>query len=303
MVLFVFVLFFARRVYRQPRSLPNLRLAILMALGGALVISPALPEFGVPGERLMGRLVWAVIAFCILTPLSYAVLNTVLYYLRRRFPVETTNYLQLFREHVFARTAGLEMLRGVFAGAAFAGVWMVLASLAAVWCKAGVGMGFWLSLYRDDLWPFQSTVFSILLLAEVLLIAWLLVALPLSLLRRATARWQVLLAALGALWMTLGFSLAGAMIFPAVPYYTFVFLQAVFCGAVFLRYGFLATLSAVFTIEVGLLVFPFLEILQNVDPHAFRHTCCSVVLAPAGSRRPLFPPSGSRRLPTRGGSI
>jgi uncharacterized membrane protein len=43
-------------------------------------------------------------------------------------------------------------------------------------------------------------------------------------------------------------------------------LQAVFCGVVFLRYGLLATCSAVFTIEVGLLAFPFLEIFQNVDP-------------------------------------
>ena len=43
-------------------------------------------------------------------------------------------------------------------------------------------------------------------------------------------------------------------------------MQAVFCGAVFLRYGLLATLSAAFTIEVGLLAFPFLEIFQNIDP-------------------------------------
>jgi predicted Ser/Thr protein kinase len=286
MVVFVFVLFLARRVYREARSPQNLRLAILIGLSGAVAISPALPEFG--GSEWLGRLVWAVMAFCILTPLSYAVLNTVLYYLRRCFPVQAANYLQLFREHVFARTAGLEMLRGVFAGAAFAGVWMVLISLAAVWLKAAVGMVCWLDAYESTLWeflcsviqvlyeyrmlfedllgPFQARVFPVLLIGEVLLIVWVLVALPLSLLSRATARWQVLLASLSAFWMACGFSLAGAMVFPTLPYYIFVVLQAVFCGAVFLRYGLLATLSAVFTIEVGLLAFPFLEIFQNIDP-------------------------------------
>jgi hypothetical protein len=121
-------------------------------------------------------------------------------------------------------------------------------------------------LFADPHWPSQARSFPLFLIGEVLLIAWLLVALPLSLLSRATARWQVLLAALSALWMALGFNLAGAMVFPTLPYYIFVVLQAVFCGAVFLRYGLLATLSAVFTIEVGLLAFPFLEILRNIDP-------------------------------------
>ena len=78
------------------------------------------------------------------------------------------NYLQLFREHVFARTAGLEMLRGVFAGAAFGGVWMVLVSLGAVWLKAALGMVFWLGSYGayggDPLLPFQARIFPVLLI-------------------------------------------------------------------------------------------------------------------------------------------
>jgi hypothetical protein len=275
MVWFTLILFFARRVYREPRSLQNLRLAILIGLGGAVAMSPLFrpsPGVGAPPEAsIMIQVVWEGITFCMLTLLSYAGLNTVLYYLRRCFPVQAANYLRLLREHVFARTAGLEMLRGVLAGAAFGGVWMALVSLAGVWGKASAGMIFWLAPYGDiERFPvmsgFQPRVVPVLLMGEVLLIAWLLVALPLSLLSRATARWQVLLAALSALWMALGCSLAGAMVFPTLPYYIFVVLQAVFCGAVFLRYGLLATLSAVFTIEVGLLAFPFLEIFQNVDP-------------------------------------
>lgn len=269
---FTLILFFARRIYREPRSPQNLRLSILIGLCGAVAISPALPEFGGPGEAgTLSGVVWGGLTFSIFTLLSYAVLNTVLYYLRRRFPVQAANYLQLFREHLFARTAGLEILRGVFAGAAFGGAWMAMVSLGGVWGKALVGMLFWLEPYTEFLRfpvtsPFQARVFPLLLIGEVLLIAWLLVALPLSLLSRATARWRVLLAALSALWLAFGFSLAGAMVFPPWPYVIFSVLQAVFCGVVFLRYGLLATLSAVFTIEVGLLAFPFLEIFQNIDP-------------------------------------
>jgi serine/threonine protein kinase len=273
MVWFTLILFFARRIYREPRSRESLRLALAIGLGGAVAISPALPRnIGGPGEAaITSAVVWGVLTFSVVTLLSYAILNTVLYYLRRRFPVQAANYLQLFREHVFARTAGLEMLRGVFAGAAFGGVWMALVSLAGVWGKALAGMIFWLEPYGDIarvpiMSAFQPRVLPVLLIGEVLLIAWLLVALPLSLLSRATTRWRVLLAALSALWMALGFSLAGAMVFPTWPYLIFVVLQAIFCGVVFLRYGLLATLSAVFTIEVGLLAFPLLEIFQNIDP-------------------------------------
>lgn len=146
MFAFVFVLFLARKVYREPRSAQNLRLAVLMGLCGAVTLPPALPELLGPVEQWLYRLVWAAMTFCILTLLSYALLNTVLYYLRRCFPVQAANYLQLFREHVFARTAGLEMLRGAFAGAAFGGVWMVLVSLGAIGRKAAVGMVWWLDL-------------------------------------------------------------------------------------------------------------------------------------------------------------
>jgi len=271
MVFFALIVFFARKIYREPRSVQNLRLAILMGLGGAVAMFPGFADVAWSREaRILSETVWAVLSFSIFTLLSYAVLNTVLYYMHKRFPIQTANYLQLLREPVFARTAGLEMLRGVFAGAAFGAVWMALLSLAGVWGKGVVGVFFWLEPYADfeqiGMSPFQAKVIPVLLIGEVLLIAWLLVALPLSLLSRATARWHVLLAALSALWMALGFSLAGAMVFPTWPHVIFSALQAIFCGVVFLRYGLLATLSAVFTVEVGLLAFPFLEIFQNIDP-------------------------------------
>jgi hypothetical protein len=248
-------------------------LAILIGLGGAVAIFPGMPDIGVgPDEaRIIGKVVWSAISFSLFTLLSYAVLNTVLYYLRGRFPAQAAGYLQFFREHVFARTSGLELLRGVFAGAAFGGAWMGLVSLGGMPGKALVGMIFWLEDFYagyagDPLSPFQARVFPVLLIGEVLLVSWLMVALPLSLLSKATVRRNVLLAALSALWLALGFSLVGAMVFPTSSYLIFVVLQAIFCGVVFLRYGLLATLSALFTIEVGLLAFPMLEVFKELNP-------------------------------------
>ena len=95
---------------------------------------------------------------------------------------------------------------------------------------------------------------------------WLLVALPLSLLGKASTRARVLLAALAALWLALGFSLAGPMAFPRIAYYVLVAAQAVFFGWVFLRFGLVSTLSTIFTVETILLAFPLLEIFQRIDP-------------------------------------
>ena len=101
-------------------------------------------------------------------------------------------------------------------------------------------------------------------LLECFLASCLLVALPLGLLARVTQRVGFRLAALAALWLAAGFTLAGASVLLPLAFYVFEALQAVFFGYVLLRYGFLATLGAVFTVETALLTFPLLVIFHNV---------------------------------------
>jgi hypothetical protein len=292
--LFAMVLFLLRRLHLQPRSLPNLCSAAVVALGLGLAYSAIF--WGAPPTEPVERFLFCVVVpvffFCISLPPCYAVLNTVLYYSRGRFPAQVGSYLALFRDRVHARGAGLALLRGTFAGLAFSGCWMAAVSLAGPHGQALPAMMGWLYYsYREGLGSYGIASlliprnFPVLLIGETLTVGWLLVAFPLSLLGRVSRRRRILLPALAALWLALGFSLAGAMVFPTLPYYIFVALQAVFFGALFLRYDLLTTLSAAFTIEILLLAFPFLEIFQQIDPLPYVITIALwavVLLAAAG---------------------
>jgi len=275
MALLALVLYVVRKMYRHPRSIPNLCLAVAVGLAGATMAPAGLPmDSSEPGAPFANGALRAFI-FCIATLIAYAVFNAVLYYSLSRFPGETASFLTLFRERIFARASGLGLLRGVFAGAAFSGVWMVLLAVGGLWGKTLVGMIWWLELYRpvivlSEFNPFPARVFPNLLIIEAVFVAWLIVALPISLFARATRRLPIILAALAALWLALGFSLAGAMVVPSVTYYVFVALQAIFFGWVFLRYGLLSTLSCVLTVEAILLVFPLYVIFQQLDPLPFQ---------------------------------
>jgi hypothetical protein len=264
------VLFALRKLYRQPRSWPNLCLAALVASAFVVVTLALRGHPTGPGEGAFNVILPAMV-FCINLLLWYAVLNTLLYYARSRFPAQVAGYLLLFRQHVYARGSGLGLLRGAFAGLGFSGCWMAMLSLAGLPGKALPGMLWWLTVlvFENSSVPSIAPGFPLLLIGEVLMVGWLLVAFPLSLLGRASRRWRVLLPALVALWLAFGFSLAGPMVFPRLPYYLLVVVQAVFFGALFLRYDLLTALSAAFTIEVCLLAVPFLEIFQHIDPVPF----------------------------------
>ena len=300
--LFPLILFFLRRLYRQPRSAPNLGLAALVALGSTLVLSSSVDLLTKPGEWVFQRSIVLALVFCISVLLCYAVLNTVLYYTRSRYPAQVAGYLLLIREHFLARGAGLALLRGIFAGLAFSGCWMAIVSLAGPHGQALPGAMGWLScFYGGWVLPgiFKPSHLAPLVVGEALLVGWLLVAFPLSLLGRVSRRRRVLLLALAALWLAFGFSLGGARVFPTVAYYVFVVLQAVFFGALFLRYDLLTTLSAAFTIEVFLLAFPFLEVFQQIDPLPYFIPICLWALLLLASAGLYFRPqlvAGYRRL-------
>jgi len=280
-IIFVFTLFFWQKVYRQGRSSQNVIVALLVGLCAAAVPS-AIVEITTLGDAPAVLLVSAVF-FCFGTLLSYPIPSVVLYYSRTRLPIQVSNYLALGRDSFRVRTAGLELLRGVFAGMIFSSAWMALMSLGGLWRKAFVGMiSFRATDFLDPFEVLRSTIMTgfrearsdlvltlfcvVFILAEALLVPWLLVALPLSLLAKVSARVAVLIAALAGLWLALGFSLAGAMAFPRGAYYIVATLQAAFFGVLFLRYGLLATSSAVLTVETVLLAFPLLTIFKNLYP-------------------------------------
>ncbi len=282
MLLLALGLFLSRKVYQESPSRSGLCVAALVAAAftwTAFGIQMRAGAFTGPGGDVSKVLV-PLLMFCIIFLVTYAVLKTVQYYMRSRFPAYAASYAMLFSKRALESRVGLGVLRGLLAGAAFCGLWMAVISIAGVWGKGLAGMLFWVGVDSDlyqVLRPFGMgalnwsspglrTILPTGLFIEVLLAGWLLVALPLSLLRKATPRSRVLLAALAGLWVALGFSLAGPMAFPQTAYYVLVAAQAVFLGAVFLKYGLVSTLSAIFTVETILLAFPLLEIFGHIDP-------------------------------------
>jgi len=297
MIVFALTLFFWQKVYKQGRSFQNLIVAMLVGSCSAVIMAATLnsslasSKTSDPDEARLVFIFYAL-SFCLWTLLSYATLNVVLYYLRKRLPIQISNYLAVGRHGLHFQTAGLELLRGIFTGMIFCCAWMALISVGGLWGKAFVGMISFTGPFYSTLANLLSIVRSIdpwfvgsgfhqappvlnwelfrfyvvFILAETLLVPCLFVALPLSLLAKVSARVPVLIAALVGLWLGLGFSLAGAMAFPSVAYYIVAALQAAFLGVVFLRYGLLATMSAVLTIETFLLAFPLFTIFKNLYP-------------------------------------
>lgn len=298
MIVFSLTVFFWRKVYRQERSFQNLAVALLVGSCSVAIMAATVtatePPHGKISDPEEARLafIFHALSFCLWTLLSYATLNVVLHYLRKRLPTQVSNYVALGRNGLPVRAAGLELLRGIFAAMIFCCAWMALMALGGLWGKALVGMISFAGPFQSTLANLRSTVGNIghwfiggdidlqspaltggliryyvpFLLAEGLLVPWLFVALPLSLLAKLSARVPVLIAALAGLWLGLGFSLAGAMAYPSVAYYIIVALQAAFFGVVFLKYGLLATSSAVLTVETVLLAFPLFTIFRNLHP-------------------------------------
>lgn len=289
-IVFVIAVFFWQKVYKHEHSPQNLVVAVLVGLGLAAITGTE--EFASPSEVPL-KFILPAVTFCLGMLLTYATLNVVLYYLRARLPIQVSNYFSLWRHGLRARTSGLELLRGIFVGLVFGAAWMALLSVGGLWGKAFVGMisfahtpfyesmkdsshvvenlMFWSTSGRPGYWSSDLSggllrFYVLFILGEALLVPWLLVALPLSLLAKVNARVPVLILGLVGLWLGLGFSLAGAMAFPSVAYYIMAALQAVFFGLVFLRYGLLAASSAVLTVETFLLAFPLYTMLRNLYP-------------------------------------
>jgi len=266
MVLFALGLFLVRKIYHQRRSSGNLALAVLVGLVVAGIAFSIQEKATAPGATFL-RVVEPVIALCICTLLAYAALSTVLYYLRARFAVQVAGYLLLPRQRLFARPSGLELLRGTLAGIAFSGGWLAVVWFAGLWGKAQVGMLF-MGEFASEVHA-GAAFWTVFLLYEVLLVAWLLVAFPLSLLIKASRHWPVLLGALSALWLASGYTLTGPMAFPQFAYHLACAAQAILLGWVFLRYGLLATLSAILTVETSLFAFPMWKIFHRLEPWGY----------------------------------
>ena len=131
---FISLLFFVRRMYREPRSTETLRFALLV--GTLFVVTGVL----IYGSTDVLTLISLLLSWIVVLLLTYAVCYAITYYLRKRLPSQIAGYLKLFREGWNAQAAGLELLRGILAGMVFVGSWFVLMIVLGIITDAKFGM-------------------------------------------------------------------------------------------------------------------------------------------------------------------
>ncbi|MBI4472398.1 MAG: protein kinase [Acidobacteria bacterium] len=256
---FVLFMFVIRGLHRQEPVPSTLRVAAVIGLGAAAAIP--IPEYAGPGA-LPFKIGMPMLGFFVTFVVVHCVITTVLHYGHRRCPDQIAGYQIFFTEKLVSVPVGLELLRGILAGVIFVGLWMLLTFIAG---QPNIPLSYWLQkaegsgAYRS----YINEFFPILIFMETLIVTWVLVAFPLTVFAGGIRRLPSRLTALAALWIVLGFSMAGPMLVPAPRFEVFAALQAIFLGLVFFRYGITAVGTSILTIEVFLLAYPLFRIQQS----------------------------------------
>lgn len=256
-----FALFVLRRMWRGSFRQPWLPTAIIvLTVAGAVYL--------VPGEERTAT--WWVIYLAGLVPALlcwYAMLCVPQYYAGKVLPAHLRTFSDLLRQGLKAQPAGLAVMRGALLGASYLGLHLVLLLLLGrfQWGSTSTGVFEVLSEVASVSGERLVPLMGLLGFSLAIAITWMLVALPLALLRRTTARRPVLLLGLALFWSLTAFSLPGAGGYPLLPLYLFAGLQGVCFAWVFLRYDLLTCLSATFTVMAWLFCFPLLRIFGGVE--------------------------------------
>jgi hypothetical protein len=182
----------------------------------------------------------------------------------RECPLKTLS--DLLKDGLRARPAGLAILRGVCFGVLFlvlqAGLFFVLGTLklaaaSAAWTR--------FALENNPSWEQVLRVLGLSFLAT-LGATWLGVGLPVSVLRRATNRLWLVLAATGLSWAVTVASLPGSSAFPVLPLYLYSALEGIVFAMVFWRYDLLTSMAALLTVETWLLCYPPFRMFGSFEP-------------------------------------
>jgi serine/threonine protein kinase len=258
--LLCFILSLALRVYRQSSRV--VWVASFIMAGGVLgSYREELGEYRLREDvilQLVGCIAAWLVCFAFLSLPYRCILNTLQSHLK--------TFRNLLNEGWRARPAGLAILRGIGLGALYlvlhASTLCVLGTLRLAapgyfWKGGGV---FDRPAWEQVIWVLGLSFFW------TVAATWLGVGLPLSLLRRATKRLWLVLAATGLFWAVTAASLPGASAFPALPLYLYSTLQGVFLAMVFWRYDLLTSMMTVLTIETWLVCYPFYRMFGGLEP-------------------------------------
>ena len=98
---------------------------------------------------------------------------------------------------------------------------------------------------------------------------WLLLALPVSLLRRAVSRPVVVIGCTTILWLAVGYSLDGMSTYPAGSLYFSLLFQGLFFSLVYWRWDLLTTMAAMFTIDSWLIGSAVLQVFRTTGSFVY----------------------------------
>ncbi len=269
LLLFILGLFVYRKLYMQAPSAAKVRIAAVLGAGAGLGAIGAIPEYQGPGA-LFFKFGMPLLTFFLGFIATYCIVTTVLYYGRRRCPIQVSRYLLFASEEFFSRPVGLDLLRGLMTGMIFAGIWTALIGFFERSGIASAGWSYWIGTDSRS-----GGSFPLLVFAENLAVPWLLIAFPMSVFAGLMKRVPLLLASLALLWLALGFSFLGALALPHPAFEVSIVLQAVFFGYIFQHYGITSAGASILTSEVFLLAVPLFLVFRNAEP--FPHAVPIVV--------------------------
>jgi hypothetical protein len=285
--LIMLLVFVAKNLYRQ-----SLRLAIgsavaaMLAATGVVAYSALLPEYGgsldswePPASYALALLhmalhprvldpLFSVLATMAVGFLVFTALFSVAeHYLGRTLRSSLSPLQKLVRRPSAARPAGLSLMRGCMLGVTYVALHTCMILLIGG-TKAGGPALAWLQAGRSG--PMLVAYALSLALLATLGAAWVLLAFPASVAYRISRRAIAPVIAVAALWMLTGFTLPGASAFPLLPLVVVAGLQGAFFAGVLYRYDFLTALTAIFSVQTWLLIYPVFVIVQEVVPLASR---------------------------------
>jgi len=258
------ILFFIRRLYRQRFRLAWVPSLLCVSAGAAFVYAGTLAELARTPLLWLAQLAGLAVA----TLGWYAVFSVSEYYSAKVFPAHLRTFSELLFKRLQAQPSGLAVLRGGMLGACYLGVHLTVLLLLGKmqWGAASAVLYGPPDEFRLGLEAGRGMAFFTLLsLAAAGVAAWLLVAQPLALLRRVTAKTPILLLAVAVVWAAFALALPGTLTFPVLPLYFFAALQGLGFAWIFLRYDLLTCFSAMLTVSAWLFCFPMFRIFGGVE--------------------------------------
>jgi serine/threonine protein kinase len=259
LVLLAVFLSIVRRLYLHTAP------ALLVVSGvAAIAVAYFVKEFWL---RLVDWGSWVVVptlaVFALALIVSYLVISCAQDYFVRTLPILSKSLLSVFRVRLTETAIGFSIVRGSALGALFLAahlltLWFVakfkLGAPSTVWIAISAGM-------EKNLLP-ASFLLGIL---SVIVVSWLLLALPLSLLHRMGTRGWVQIVCVSILWSAATATLPGASLRPFWLVYIFAGLQGAFFGYIVLQWDWLTAITVTLAAVTWLTIYPIYFIFAKVD--------------------------------------